>query len=288
VDIEEAADKAIDALAPSLEVDGPIVTSSHVCYIIHGISETPEQIENLCWCLLGFVGRIFEMDMRIDSAIGVAEQAEANLLGALKKRLDVDKELSEEQKERKRDPLLQELIAHTLLLIHERQGLFDEWLGELLAFRLPHLSVNVGGLDLIAVGAFDGALVPLIGEVKTTAERPLEKFCEACEKFSQVRSGEYDDELREAIKAMDCGFSTQELADNIWVCTGRFGAVVGHDREHCFDPTRTSEASSVLEQPSDRLFLIASPFASMRDYFDALSAELVRLAKIVGARKDAG
>jgi hypothetical protein len=228
------------------------------------------------------------MDMRIDSAIGEGEQAEANLLNVLRNRLDVDKELTKLQRVSKRDPLLQELIAHALLLVHRRQGHFNLWLGQLRALRPPHLSANQPGLDLIAVGVHDGALAPLIGEVKAKEEPPLEAFCEACEKFSQVRKGEYDDELREAIKAMDCGLTKQELADNIWVSKGRFGAVLGHDRKHGFDPARASEASEVLEQPSDRLFLVASPFRCMRDYFDALSLELVRLAKVLGAANDVG
>ena len=288
MDIEEVADNAIDQLAGSMKVDGPTATSSHVCYVVHGISETPEQIENLCWCLLGFLGRIFEIDLSIDSAIGQGAQAEANLLGALKKRLHVDKELSEEQKQRNRDPLLQELIAHTLLVVHRRQGRFHQWLGELRAFRPPHLSANQSGLDLIAVGVHDGFLVPLIGEVKSTENGPLDGLCDACAKFSQVRKGEYDDELREAIKSMDCGFTKEQLAKNIWVSTSRFGAVVGHDQQHCFDPTCASQASQVLEQPSDRLFLVAAPYPSIRAYFDALSDELVRLAKKLGESDDAG
>jgi hypothetical protein len=288
VDIEERVVQALDALATSLKVVGPVETSSHTCYVVSGISETSEQTENLCWCLLSLVGQIFEQDLSIDSAIGQGAQAEANLLSALGNRLGVGKELTTEQKERNRDPLLEELIAHALLLIHRRQGCFDLWVGELRAMRPPHLSANESGLDLIAVGVQEGALVPLIGEAKAREHSPLDAFCEACEKFSQVRRGEYNDELREAIKSMDCGVTNQQLANNLWVSTGRFGAVVGHDQDHSLDPKRASQASAVLEQPSDRLFLVASPFRRMRDYFDALSEELERLAKIVGAGNDAG
>lgn len=288
MDIEEAVTKAIDELALSMQVIGPCVTDTHVCYVVRGISETPEQTENLCWCLLGFVGRIFEMDLTIDSAIGVGTQAEANLMDALKKRLDVGKELTKEQKESKRDPLLQELIAHALLLIDHSQLQLQACFGDLQALRPPHLSVNDSGLDLIAVGVQDQLLVPLVGEAKAKESTPLEGFRKACEKFSQVRRGEYNDELRQALKAMDCGFTKDQLANSVWLSSGRFAAIVGHDAEHAFDTGRPSEAKEVVEQPSDRLFLITSPFESMRQYFDLLSCMLVRLAGQVGEATGVG
>jgi hypothetical protein len=288
VNIEDVVSRAVDELAVSVQVTGPIFTETHVCYVISGLSDTIKQTTNLCWCLLGFVGRIYEMDLKIDSAIGVGVQAQRNLMDALRKRLDVHKELTKAQKERKRDPLLQELIAHALLLIHQSQRKLPEWLGDVQAFRPPHLSVNDSGIDLIAVGVADQGLFPALGEVKAKEKGPLSGFSEACLKFTQVRQGQYNDEIREAVKAMDCGLSKEQLANNIWVSTGRFGAIVGHDREYAFDVEKASAAQEVVAQPSDRLFLISSPYESMREYFDYLIVILKELALQLGEQNGVG
>lgn len=286
--IEEHVEKAIEELAQTVEVSGPHVTDTHTCYIVRGLSETPEQMENLAWCLLGFVGQLFEADLRIDSVIGVGTQAQKNLMDALKKRLDVDKELTLTQKERKRNPLLQELVAHTLVVVHQRVPKFPEWLGEVRAFRRPHLSPNESGLDLIAASWADDVLFAAIGEVKAYADDPLGGFRDACTKFTQVHHGEYNDEIRGAIKDMDCGFTKQDIANSIWLSTGRFCALVGHDAECPFDEARSSSSGHVRSQPGDRLFFIASPFGSMVEYFDVIAVKLVELAERLGRESDAG
>jgi hypothetical protein len=233
---------------------------------------------------LGFVGRVYEVDLSIDSAIGEGTTARDNLLRALEKRLSVNDNLSDEQKERNRDPLIQELIAHALVLVHQRQLKVPEWLGDVSACKPPHLSANDSGLDLIAIGETRGNAFPVIGEIKAYERDPIGGFAIACEKFTQVRDGEYDDEIREAIKGMDRDrrFSKQQLADNIWSGMGRFGALVGHDADYSCEDETCSSRQSIIAQDSDRLFFIVSPFRTMRLLFDSISNEMVRLANTLG------
>jgi len=285
MDIEEEVSRALDKLAASVQITGPIRTDNHTNYIVRGLSDSPEQTTNLCWCLLGFIGGIYETDLSIDSAIGEGAKASDNLIKILEKRLRVNETLTKRQKKLNRDPLLQELISHVLVLIHQRQRIFAEWLGEIQSCRPPHLSANVLGLDLIAIGAENSTPFPVIGEVKAYEADPLEGFATACGKFTQVRQGEYNYEIREAIKkSLDIHgqFTKEQLADNIWIEIGRFGALVGHDQECNLDANECCDKPEVSRQDRDRLFFIASPYNSMRELFDALSDHLVVLAKRLG------
>ncbi|RLI53109.1 MAG: hypothetical protein DRP09_16505 [Candidatus Thorarchaeota archaeon] len=285
MDFEQEISSALIKLAASVQVTGPICTASHRSYIVTGLADTDEQMTNLCLCLLGFIGGIFEVDLSIDSAIGTGAQASDNLIKILKKRLSIDQTLTARQKERNRDPLVQELISHTLVLIHQRKPLFPEWLADIQSCRPPHLSANDPGLDLIAVANEDGNPFPVIGEVKAYEKNPLGGFGTACVKFTQVRQGEYNDEIREAIKKsldINSQFTKQQLADNVWITIGRFGALVGYDSNYRFDENKPSTQSEVIAQDTKRLFFISSPYNSMRVLFDTLVDYLVELANNLG------
>ncbi len=291
MDLETEVSRALDALASSVAVEGPFATGTHIGYKVSGLADIEDQRTNLCWVLLGFLGGIYEADFSIDSAIGSGTEASGNLISALEKRLDIGKSLSREQKERKRDPLLQELISHTLVHIHKRQvddgrpaPILCEWLGNAVACARPHLSANESGIDLIAIGAESNALHPVIGEVKAHEKDPKGAFAEACDKFTEVRRGDYNDEIRAALKDIGGtgGFAREELARNIWVNIGRFGALIGHDSGFTCELDEASRAQSVTSQPASQLFFISTPFVSMRAFFDCLTDRLITLARSLG------
>ncbi len=92
--IDEEVSRALDELAQSVNVIGPVAVDNHINYVIRGLADTIEQFTYLSWCLLGFIGGIFETDMSIDSAIGEGTTATNNLLNTLENRLKTDLELS--------------------------------------------------------------------------------------------------------------------------------------------------------------------------------------------------
>lgn len=286
--IEIEVSRALGELADSVSVIGPVSVDSHINYVVTGLADTQHQRTNLSWCILGFIGNIIEADMAIDSAIGEGKVATDNLQRALKKRLGVGNPLELPQKERKRDPLLQELISHALLLIHQRQEKLSAWLGTIQAISMPHLSPNDSGIDLIAIGSQNGIPIPIIGEVKAYEKAPWGGLNDACGKFSEILDGDYDDEIRGALKSLtqqnDLGFTKEQLANNIWREQGHFGALVGHDSQYGqkgekhIDVNFSSRRAEVLKQNADNLFFISSPFSSMRSLFDDISSELLELS----------
>lgn len=234
------------------------------------------------------MGGIIETDLSLDSAIGEGTIATDNLTRILEKRLDVRKPLTLRQKERKRDPLIQELISHILLLIHQQKGTLPDWLGTIYAISKPHLSPNDSGVDLIAIGGFDNNPIPIIGEVKAYAKDPWGGFDTACIKFTEVQNGDYDDEIREALKSLtkqnDFGFTNGQLANSIWQQNSHYGALVGHDLAYGttenghVDVNFSCNRAEILKQNPKTLFFISSPYHSMRELFDAITDELVTLA----------
>lgn len=285
-DLEIEVDHALNELAISAQVHGPVVTERHTNYFINGIVDTPEQFQNLCWCLLGFFGSALQIDFRIDSAIGTGDQATNNLIQVLQKRLYISRIITKAQKERNRDPLLQELITHALVLIHQRAEKTAEWLGNVRACRKPHLNPNDSGIDLIAIGLDGAGAFPIIGEMKAYEKDPPGGLREACIKFTEVRNGEHNDEIRSALMDLnkDALFTKDQLADNIWTSGGKYGAVVGHDNHpnYAIDINFTSAAAEVICHPPERLFFICTPFENMRSFFDAITIQLVQCALELG------
>ena len=284
IEFDPEVANALDRLTASARVIGPIHTDTHTTYVLKGLADTDEQITDLCWCILGFLAGAFLRDLSIDSAIGHGEQARANLSQILKKRVRVGEALTDKQKADSRNPLLHELISHTLLAIHRKKSILPEWLAKVQACRPPHVSANDSGPDLIAIGAEDDTPFPIIGEAKAYEKDPLRGLGDACEKFTQVRIGEYNDELRTALRDLPSAvpFSKEELAASIWKDIGRFGALVGHDRSFGFDIDAPCTKSEVLKQDPKRLFFIASPYNSMRGLFDELADRLSDLAESLG------
>lgn len=287
--IDEEVFRALDELADSVKIIGPVSVDRHINYVVTGLVDTCEQKTSLCWCILSFIGGIIESDLSIDSAIGEGSIATDNLIRALEKRLEVGTPLTLTQKERKRDPLIQELMSHVLLLIHQRQDKLPDWLGTIYAISKPHLSPNDSGIDLVAIGSIHGNPVSIIGEVKAYEKDPWGGFDKACSKFTEVKNGDYDDEIRQALKSLsktgEFGFTNDQLANNIWREQGHFGALVGHDCQfgtngnHHIDVNFSCTRAEVLKQDPEKLFFISSPFQSMRSLFDAITEELVTLAK---------
>lgn len=286
--LEQEIHRALDELAESVRVIGPVKVERHVNYVVTGLADTCEQKTNLCWGILAFIGGVIELDFTLDSIIGEGSIAVENLKNALKKRLEIGKPLSLSQKKSKRDSMLQELISHVLLVIQQRQEKFSLWSGTIQAISRPHLSPNDSGIDLIAIGMFPNGPVPVIGEVKAYEKDPWGGLDKACVKFTQVNDGDYDDEIREALKSLskakEPGFTKQQLANNIWREQGRFGALVGHDCQFGSDDLDhidinfSCNRAEVLKQNPERLFFISSPFTTMMALFDSISDELATLA----------
>jgi hypothetical protein len=283
--IEAKISCAVDNLAASVKVLGPFPTGKHTTYVVTGLADTTDQRTDLCWCVLGFLGGILEVDLSIDSAIGEGAQACDNLMKVLKHRLSLGETLTDEQKQKNRDPLLHELICHVLVLIHQRRSILPGWLAAIQSCRPPHLSANDSGLDLVALAVEEGAPFPVIGEAKAYEKAPLDGFNVACGKFTQIVHGEYDDEIREALrKSLDVShhFTKEQLAANIWIDIGRFGALIAHDQKHGFDVKAPCTKPQVLKQDPNRLFFVASPFISMRELFDNLTEILKTLVESLG------
>jgi hypothetical protein len=236
----------------------------------------------LCWCILGFLDEVNEIDFKLQSVIGVGEQVARNLKQDLETYFDIGETLSEGSKSKatKRNALLAEIIAHVLVHIHRRKGLFSDWVGDAVGCRNPHLSVNDGGLDLIALGYINKNYFSVIGEVKAYENDPLRGFSEACKKFTDVRQGIYNRELRGALSRLSSeqGLTRDDLAKNIWKTISNFGAFVCFDDGVFFDIARSSNREEVKKQPPERLFLLVTPYTEMEKLFDKISDQLLAIA----------
>jgi hypothetical protein len=283
---EQQVEASYCLLSDSVSVDGPCNANSHTAYIISGLSDTPEQVESLCWCILGFLDEVDEVDLKLRSIIGTGEQASKNLKNALDTYFDITEntESIEASKFTKRNALIAEIISHILVHLHHRKNILTNWIGDVAGCRSPHLNANDGGIDLIALGFINARYLAAIGEAKAYKSDPVGGFNKACEKFSQVREGIYNREIRGALKhlCVTQGLTQDELAKNIWETTSNFGAFVSYDQSVQFDASQPIERSEVKKQPADRLFLLATPYENMEEVFDAISNNLLSLANSLG------
>lgn len=277
-------EEAYNNLAKSIQVVGPIRVDTHSTYLVSGIADNNNQLRCLCWCILGFLDTMDEIDMQLESTIGQGKTARDNLYKILCKRLGVDQSLSVEQKTSNRNPLIQEIIGHVLVHIHKRHPVLLHWLGDVKGCRNPHHSANDSGLDMVALGRKE-EYFPIVGEAKAYEQDPIGAFDRACKKFTELRRGDYDDELRGCLKILsrNGGITDEELANCIWVDKSNFGAVIGFDICYEFDPNNACDRSNVTSQPAGRLYLISTAFSKMIEMFDRISIILVELANSLEA-----
>ncbi|MEN6435584.1 MAG: hypothetical protein ABFD14_08315 [Anaerolineaceae bacterium] len=282
----EKVEDAYKYLSSSIAIDGPLSTQTHTNYLVHGIADNKTQIINLCWCILGFFDTMEEIDMRIESTLGPDAVARDSLYRILCKRLWVNRSLSENQKINNRNPLLQEIIGHVLVHINRRKLILPLWLGETKGCRNPHFNANDTGIDLIAIGLFTKEFLPIIGEIKAYEKEPLNAFNIACEKFSEVQDGDYDDEIRRDLKNLsrNGGISIDDLANSIWMNKSNFGAIIGYDVNFQFDVATPCDRKNVRLQCPEKLYLISTAFEKMQTLFDYISETLVLLATSLGEK----
>ena len=286
---EKQIEIAYSILVASVTSEGPHDTGTHKAYVIRGLAETPEQLVSLCWCILSFLDKVNEVDFKLESIIGSVEQAGKNLKNALATYFDIGVELapSQESKDRKRNPLIAEFISHILVHIHREKSIFPAWIGEVQGCKNPHSNVNDGGLDLIALGNIDSKFLPALGEVKAYEDDPAKGLNDACKKFTQIRNGIYNQQIRGALSSLNIkqGLSKEALAANIWERTSNFGAFVSFDQQNQFDITKHINRNHVKIQPPDRLFLIVTPYTNMEKLFDRISDTLLSLANSFDGQK---
>jgi hypothetical protein len=282
--IEKTVDDSYAYLCETIRVIGPIDVGSHKNFIVTGIADDNKQLYSLCWCILGFLDYVDEIEMKIESVIGDGTKARDNLCRILNKRFGVEKKLTESQKRLNRNPLIQEIIGHVLIHLHRRKPIFPEFLGDAIVCRNPHLSANDTGVDLIALASLASCYFPVIGEIKAYEKEPIDGFNIACEKFSQVRKGEYDDEIRGALKRLSIkgGVTNDDLANSIWVDSSKFGAIVGYDINYSFDTNSSCQKENVTEQNPSTLYLVSTSYKNMFGLFDDITQTLVALANSLG------
>lgn len=287
----EKVREATKCLAQQIRVDGPFVTDRHTNYLVVGLTDktcmepaNPDEspICNLCWCLLSLLGLLYEADLSINSLIiGQGYQARENLEDAIRRHLRTDEDLTKEQIEHYRDPIIHELIAHALLLVHRESDLIPLWLNDLQNMRMPHLATNYPGVDLIGFSIANREAVPILGEMKAYEDKPWKGLSDACIKLDEIRKGIHNTEIRGALRSMNFNNDRGQLASNIWLDIGPFGAVIGFDASCDIDIQRESQAQMVINQPADRLFFIAVPYTQMRDTFETIVSILLEQARSV-------
>lgn len=289
--LEEKVREAIGRLAQQITVEGPFVTDRHTNYLVTGLTDRTcaDPVDSgeppiccLCWCLLSLLGLLYEADLSINTLIiGQGHQARENLEEAIRHHLRSDEDLDVEQIERSRDPLIHELIAHVLLLAHRERNLIPLWLNNLQNMRMPHLATNNQGIDLIGFSIAGGEAMPTLGEMKAYEDDPWGGLSDACSKLDEIRKGLHNTEIRGALKSMNFNNDRGQLASNIWMDVGPFGAVIGFDAGCDINIQRQSRAQIVIDQPADRLFFIAIPYDQMRDSFEEIIRILLEQARSV-------
>src|SRR5262245_10554297 len=79
IDFQTSVEQAYTSLVNSVRMEGPYNTPTHNSYRISGLAETSDQIQNLSWCILGFLDEVSEVDFKLQSIIGTGGQLAKNL-----------------------------------------------------------------------------------------------------------------------------------------------------------------------------------------------------------------
>ena len=286
--LENNVDMALSEIANTIIISPPHCTPYHINYFINNLLNDEKQINNLCWVILGLVGKIFNRNQKIrttiDAGLGTGEILVMNLSNALESAFLIRSNGKNRKKIiNERDPLILELIAHVILLIQkEKPSLqFDNINPEYI--RPPHSKVNEGGLDIIVLSNRNGQLIPLLGEVKSFKDDPKAGFIDACKMFRAINLGKHNTEIRDYFSNLNTPEETkQKLSSNFWTNQSNFSAFIGHDDSNGFANHYCSKSKHVKGIKCSNLFLISTPFRNMDTLFEEIISTLEKCLNELG------
>lgn len=263
-------------IASTISISQPYPTPHHINYFVNNLANNESQINNLCWAILGFVGKIFDKDQKIrttiDAGLGVGEKLKENLSDTLKLAwLRKADDLTREQILKERNPFLLELIAHVILKIQKEEVAlrFDNINPEYI--RSPHSKANETGLDIIVLSNRNGQFTPLLGEVKAYKDDPKAGFTEACKMFRDINSGLHNTEIREYFCNLNLtGGIKQKISENFWTNQSSFSALIGHNNTSSLANDYQTQSDYAREVECSNLFLVSAPFQEMDELFELL------------------
>lgn len=261
-------------LSRTMKIIGPFETDYHINYVVDGLCCDDHQIKNLCYTLLGFIGDIIEDDMRISSALDSGLDTGLKLKQELKNLLrnswlKPKEELTKAQVISNRNPLILELIAHTVIKLQKDNPLFSFTNYVPIKVRPPHIKANESGIDLIALVQKDNKFYPFIGEVKAYYDNPGKGLIDACSKFLEVTEGLHNSEIRRSFKSFKLMSST-ELGNKFWEKESLYSAVVGNDSEFKKEEYFCSRSQQIINVNCNTLFFVSHNFLKMNDLFEKI------------------
>ena len=278
--LQSKIEDALSALSLSIEEEGPFETANHLNHFIRGICSNPEQLNNICWVILGFYARIckarFEIISTLDGTNGTGKLLCENIRSTLHQESEISPsaEFVDQSKIIKnRDPLLYELIIHALMYAINRKKVPNFLTYELNDIRAPHTKVYTQGIDLIGIASENGQFFPFIGEMKAYENDPQKGFIDACEMFISINNGSHNTEIKTVYENCD-EFSREDLANNIWLGNSIFSAFIGHEETKKISPTYLSKAEKVKNINCYALVNCATPFTDMRKMFENIVTTL--------------
>jgi hypothetical protein len=270
--------QSIETLSTSISIKGPFETGHHINFIVSGLCDNDEQLEQLCWILLSFIGEICTKDLEIisviDAGLGKGFDLKTEICKAMKNNWlipanEIDIHEREDKITKNRNPLIFELIAHTLLILQKENSSLSFAGAVPKQIRPPHINANEPGIDLIAIVEKD-EILPLIGEMKAYETDPGNGLIIACQKFNEVNEGKHNPEIRRTLRDQLSDYPKERISQKMWETEGLFSAVIGSDSEHSKKPGFSSRSDVVKNVECKTLLFIATPFIEMNILFERI------------------
>lgn len=263
---------ALESLAGQLKVT---IThcATHTLYEVDGLNDGQDLINAIAVYLVGAVSSCIGYSMKIRRALFQdADDIARNLSGDVESVIFANNNLTEDERNKERDPWLWEGISHLLFHLavddHQRHPP-----GTVVAKSYIHLKAKDHGLDVVVLYG-PTPLGISVGECKAYLQRASDGIDDAALRLAEVDANARDGELRQVVSQMWAELPDevrQKISDAFWRNERAYFPMVCCDREHSVDWKRKRVNVERLKVPIDRKYLVPAAIPAAKDFFDKVS-----------------
>ena len=274
--IERDVTASINSLCRVINLEH-INHETHSLLLISGITRTDECLQCLAVYCVGQIANAIQANLSIRAdLLGDGEDTIDRLSNDVFSVIgENNNALTLEQKRDERNPLLFEFISHLLVHISVHRPEFHPT-GRLIGLFPVHVTVNIPGLDLIALYANEENVGLGVGECKAREDSPSPALIEASKKFIDIDLGNRDSEIRTNVSLIRFGLPDEyqsRITGAFWREERTYYPFIGYSNRHNPRWGNRRAALMRLNVPPERRILI--PLAiEFQDFFDDLSNQM--------------
>lgn len=256
--------------------------ASHRVVTLEGWHDDDATLNATAVYLVGLMATAISKTLRVRACITDTKEDRLELVRNVEKRVGTVKApLSKHKKREERNPWLAEGLWHLCLFLAARRSEFHP-VGTIVALDHPHVSPKDHGFDVIALYYTGSEFGVSIVESKAYEKRPKQAVTHAIKFFRSIDAGGLDERLRQVVSQMRDALpprKQRDISPSLWKHRRTYIPNPHYDSSNPVSWSKERRSFAKLRVPKEHIFIMPNALPNFGNFFDALSAEMLRFAK---------